>query len=99
MPMIWPRRSLTAMVSGTLMEPAAAWTIFSTSSCVSRLLSGAGGIGGIALEFVPLLQEMAARLSARQRADTARDNERLFRGNARAPLRTARLRARRIGKT
>ncbi len=84
--MIWPRRSLTAMVSGTLMDPAAAWTRFSTSSCVSRFDSGAETGGGTALEFVPLPQEMIARLRARQRAYATRVEVRRFHVSVRARM-------------
>lgn len=91
--MIWPRRSLTAIVSGTLMDPAAAWTMFSTSSWVRRFESGAETGGGTALEFVPLPQEMIARLRARHRAYAARVPVRRLKGNVRARHGTARVSA------
>lgn len=109
--MIWPRRSLTAMVSGTLMEPAAAWTISSTSIWVRRFERGAGGLGGTALLLVPLPQETANRVIARHEAEQSRRRKESIpvvtdradaKGNADRdvcprPLR-ARLMARRIGK-
>ena len=74
--MIWPRRSLTAMVSGTLTEAAAALTMVSTSLWVRRLLVPAvvtGGAGGMAFGLSELPQESVAQRSAMKlRCTTAR---------------------------
>ena len=68
-----PRRSLMAMVRGTLMAEAAAYTIELMSAWVRRLSVVSGVAGRIAFGLRALPQERVAHRSATQpRATTER---------------------------